>query len=95
MSKKLATAVMATIIGAGTTATLSAQAAPAMVKCYGVAKAGKNDCGTPKHACAGQATQNGDPQEWIMVPKGVCKNLVGGSPNKPGGGLSAACKKTK
>ena len=23
-------------------------------KCYGIAKAGQNDCGTAKHACAGQ-----------------------------------------
>jgi uncharacterized membrane protein len=26
-----------------------------MEKCYGVVKAGKNDCAGPAHACAGQA----------------------------------------
>ncbi len=48
-------------------------------KCYGVAKAGKNDCGTSKHSCAGQAKADGAGDEWIKVPKGTCERLVGGS----------------
>lgn len=48
-------------------------------KCAGVAKAGKNDCGVAgKHGCAGQATKDGDPKEWVYVPKGTCGKLVGG-----------------
>ena len=47
-------------------------------KCYGVAKAGQNDCGTSKHACAGQATKDGDPAEWVYVPTGTCAKIVGG-----------------
>ncbi len=52
-----------------------------MEKCYGVVKAGKNQCSskTNKHACAGRAKIDADPAEWIKVPKGVCKKLVGGS----------------
>jgi uncharacterized membrane protein len=48
-------------------------------KCYGVAKAGKNDCAGAKHACSGQSTKAGDANEWIKVPKGTCERLVGGS----------------
>lgn len=46
-------------------------------KCYGVAKAGKNDCGTAKHACAGEAKSDNDPTEWKYVPKGTCESLGG------------------
>lgn len=48
-------------------------------KCYGVAKAGKNDCGANGHSCAGQAVKDGDGKEWIKVPKGTCEKIVGGS----------------
>jgi uncharacterized membrane protein len=48
-------------------------------KCYGVAKAGKNDCAGAKHACAGQSAKDKDANEWVKVPKGTCDRLVGGS----------------
>jgi uncharacterized membrane protein len=48
-------------------------------KCYGVAKAGKNDCAGAKHACAGQGAKAGDANEWVKLPKGTCERLVGGS----------------
>jgi uncharacterized membrane protein len=48
-------------------------------KCYGVAKAGKNDCAGAKHACAGQGAKDKDANEWVKVPKGTCERLVGGS----------------
>ncbi len=63
------------LIGAADTAV--AQKA-GMEKCQGVAMAGKNDCGTSKHACAGQAKTDGDPEEWVYVPTGTCGKLVGG-----------------
>jgi len=44
-------------------------------KCYGISKAGKNDCGTATHACGGQAKKDGDPKEWIYVPEGTCEKL--------------------
>ena len=52
-------------------------------KCYGVAKAGKNDCAGAKHACSGQGTKAGDANEWVKLPKGTCERLVGGSLNAP------------
>jgi uncharacterized membrane protein len=48
-------------------------------KCYGVAKAGKNDCAGAAHACAGQAKASGDANEFISLPKGTCERLNGGS----------------
>lgn len=52
-------------------------------KCYGVAKAGKNDCASAaaKHGCAGMGTsgKDADPKEWVKVPQGLCVRLAGGS----------------
>lgn len=48
-------------------------------KCYGVAKAGKNDCASGTHACAGQSKANADGHEFVSVPKGTCERLNGGS----------------
>lgn len=50
-------------------------------KCFGVAKAGKNDCASNKsaHSCAGQATKNNDPMDFVVVPKGTCDKIAGGS----------------
>jgi uncharacterized membrane protein len=51
-------------------------------KCYGVAKAGQNDCGTATHGCAGQAAVDNDPAEWRTVAKGSCEKS-GGKLNPP------------
>ena len=50
-----------------------------MEKCYGVAKAGKNDCAGAAHACAGQSKVDAGAKEFITVPKGTCERLAGGS----------------
>ena len=47
-------------------------------KCAGIVKAGKNDCGTSKNACAGQVKADQDAEAWISVPKGLCEKIVGG-----------------
>ena len=57
---------------------LAAAAEPEKEKCYGVAKAGKNDCAANGHACAAQAKTDGDPNEWIYVPAGTCERLING-----------------
>jgi uncharacterized membrane protein len=48
-------------------------------KCYGIAKAGQNDCAnlTNTHSCAGQAKADNDPGEYKYVAKGTCKSLKG------------------
>lgn len=51
----------------------------AMEKCYGVVKAGKNDCATKTTSCAGTATADAQGDAFIAMPKGMCDRLVGGS----------------
>ncbi len=66
----------ASVLGMGLTA-------PAMAadkeKCYGIAKAGQNDCAnlSGSHSCAGQAKVDNHPGEWKFVPKGTCKTAGG------------------
>ena len=50
---------------------------PGFEKCQGIVKAGMNDCGTSKHACAGMAKVDGDAEEWVFVPEGTCAKLAG------------------
>ncbi|HSW52355.1 MAG TPA: DUF2282 domain-containing protein [Sulfuricaulis sp.] len=49
-----------------------------MEKCYGIVKAGKNDCQTSTTACAGTATKDAQKDAWIFLPKGTCDKIVGG-----------------
>lgn len=48
-------------------------------KCYGIVKAGQNDCANlgGSHSCAGQAKTDKAPTEWKYVAKGSCKSLGG------------------
>lgn len=47
--------------------------------CYGVAKAGQNDCQnlSGSHSCAGQAKADNDVADWKYVAKGTCKDMMG------------------
>jgi len=76
-------------------ALVSAVAAPALVsaqkpvpaptnfkaeKCYGIARAGQNDCASAgSNSCGGTSKVNADPRAWIYVPAGYCERIVGGS----------------
>lgn len=80
-------AALAGLLAVGIAAAATAQTMPASPKenekCYGVATAGKNDCATAKHACAGMgAKADKDPGEWKYVPKGTCEK-VGGKTSAP------------
>lgn len=46
-------------------------------RCYGVSRAGANDCANGVHSCANQSKQDAEPDEWLMVPKGTCVRLRG------------------
>lgn len=85
-NKKTAQLILAAAITAGVAAIPAhaiAKAKCPVEKCYGIAKKAKNDCGTAKHACAAQATRNGDRSEWMFVMKGNCKRIVGGHLHPP------------
>jgi len=47
-------------------------------RCYGVARAGQNDCGTSQHACAGRAMRDASADEWLSLPAGTCARIAGG-----------------
>ena len=48
-------------------------------KCYGVSRAGKNDCQTASSSCAGTSRRDSQKDAWIYVPAGSCDKIVGGS----------------
>ena len=52
-------------------------------KCYGVARAGQNDCFFASNSCAGTSAQDDDPRAWIYVPQGTCKKISGGTLEPP------------
>ena len=79
------TVVLASALAAALSLAVQASAGPAPMpkfeseKCYGVAKAGKNDCETRNSSCAGTSRRNNQSDAWIYVPKGTCDKVVGGS----------------
>ena len=79
----LATAVTSLVALAGTALTTTnvsaADKSDIKEKCYGVAKAGKNDCATKTTSCAGSSKTDSQKDAFIMVPKGLCDRLTGGS----------------
>ena len=48
-------------------------------KCYGIAKAGANDCAnlSGTHSCAGQSKADNGADEWKYVATGTCKDMKG------------------
>lgn len=77
----IATAIGSLMTLAVVTASGTAAAAEKMEieKCYGVSKAGKNDCQTSTHACAGTATMDNQKDSFVVVPKGTCDKIAGSS----------------
>ena len=73
-------AVAAVLAAAITPAAQAADSAPQVEKCYGVARAGMNDCKAgPGTTCAATSKVDGQSNAWILTPKGLCGKLVGGS----------------
>jgi uncharacterized membrane protein len=72
----LASAVAAALTIAATSPSL---AQDKKEKCYGVSKAGQNDCQTANSSCAGTAKKDAQKDAWIYVPAGLCGKIVGSS----------------
>lgn len=64
-------------------------------KCYGISKAGYNDCAAgPGTSCAGSSKRDYQGNAWKLVPKGTCKTIE--SPSSPTGfGQLQAYKETR
>jgi uncharacterized membrane protein len=58
-------------------------------KCFGIAKAGQNDCAnlSGSHSCAGQAKVDMGADEWKYVAAGTCKQMKGMSMEEVKGGM--------
>jgi len=73
--------------------TTDAIAAQEMEKCYGIVKAGLNDCQTGTQSCAGSSTKDNQADAFIFLPKGTCNKIVGAS-LLPGTEQPAAAEQT-
>jgi len=69
---------IATALAAALVLPVAAQAQGNMEKCFGIAKAGKNDCQTANSSCAGTSKKDAQSDAWLSVPKGVCEKIAGG-----------------
>ncbi len=72
------TTAVSSLIALGATLSTPAVAAD-KEKCYGVAKAGQNDCATKSSSCAGTSKEDNQKDAFVVVPKGLCDKLTGGS----------------
>jgi uncharacterized membrane protein len=91
MSNKMITKAISAVIALGMSSTALAESQPqydmskmmgnieGMEKCYGVAKANRNDCGTTSHSCAGESKIEREKSAWILVPNGTCDKIAGGN----------------
>ncbi|MEQ1753131.1 MAG: DUF2282 domain-containing protein [Micropepsaceae bacterium] len=70
----LATSGVVTLANAGPAAAPSYK----FEKCYGIAKAGHNDCASQgNNSCAGTSKRDNERSAWIFVPAGTCSKIVG------------------
>jgi uncharacterized membrane protein len=46
-------------------------------RCFGVIRAGKNDCGIPRQACAGRSPHDAARDEGLLLPAGTCTKIDG------------------
>jgi uncharacterized membrane protein len=76
MNKLVLAAALAGVVSA---VSVPAFAADEKEKCFGIAKAGKNDCAAAdgSHSCAGQSKADNAASEWKFVAKGECTKLKG------------------
>jgi len=79
---------LAGLFAVGMSTAALAQTPKGMEQCFGIAKAGKNDCGSNKtaHSCAGQSKKDYDVNDFKAVKTGTCVQMGGsltqGQPGK-------------
>jgi uncharacterized membrane protein len=74
----LVSSALASALALGLAGTVAAQE-KTKERCFGIAKAGQNDCANlaGTHSCAGQAKADNEAGEWRYVAKGTCKDMKG------------------
>ena len=87
----IASSALASVLALGLLDAASAADPAGKEKCYGIAKAGQNDCANQSgtHSCAGQAKVDMGADEWKYVAKGTCQKLGGKTADE----VKAATKK--
>lgn len=80
MDDKITNMLLACIIALGVLCShrlAVADDAQTMEKCYGIVKAGLNDCDNGSSVCD-KSVLDADPNYWMYLPKGACNKIVGG-----------------
>jgi uncharacterized membrane protein len=74
----LLAAALASVCAAGA-ASAADTAKTEQEKCFGVAKAGQNDCAAADgaHGCSGQSKADNGAADWKYVAKGTCTKVGG------------------
>jgi uncharacterized membrane protein len=84
MPVKMSFGVLVAMAVSSATALSAAQAADEKFEtCFGIAKAGQNDCKSSTHICAGKSTADRDPHTFIALPAGTCAKIAGGMTSEP------------
>jgi uncharacterized membrane protein len=80
-TRLIASSALASVLALGAFTTAHAADESGKEKCFGVAKAGTNDCAnlSGSHSCAGQSKNAMAPDEWNYVAKGTCEKMGGKS----------------
>jgi uncharacterized membrane protein len=86
--RKRTAALLSAAIGGLIAGSASAQAHPEKPtykyeKCYGIAKAGMNDCFFAGNSCAGTVDRDNHPDAWLYMPKGTCQRITGAKTEPP------------
>ena len=83
MIKTTAVVLAASVAAALALPSVSASAADAKEKCYGIALKGQNDCAAgPGTTCAATSKVDYQGNSWKLVPKGTCATMT--TPFGPG-----------
>ena len=90
-TRLIASSAFASVLAMGLLSGAQAADERGKEKCYGVAKAGSNDCAnlSGTHSCAGQSKNAMGADEWNYVAKGSCAQMGGKSADE----AKAAMKK--
>ena len=75
----IVSSALASVLALGLIGHASAADDKAKEKCFGIAKAGQNDCAnlSGSHSCAGQTKADMMADDWKYVAKGTCKDMKG------------------
>ena len=74
----IASTALASVMALGLLSPVAAQD-KGKEKCFGIAKAGQNDCAnlSGTHSCAGQSKADSGTDEWKYVAAGTCAKMGG------------------